>query len=157
MAMFMSRRDDAVAERQGQECQERSGQGDVGPQAKEQMVGVGGDDVFLDEQLHAVGECLQPAEFAADACGAKAVLDAAGDLAFQPHRKNGIDEHESPSGLRRRQAQAKKGSRRTSTIFENFDNSRHGTGSSTAVFANWPSGLVGVTVWAGSEDDKMAR
>ena len=88
----------AVAERQGDEGQERAGQGDVGPEAEEHVVGVGGDDVFLDEQLHAVGEGLQPAELAADAGRAEAVLDAAGHLAFQPDGEDGRHQHEGDQG-----------------------------------------------------------
>ena len=89
--MFMSRAHDAVAERQRDEGEERAAEGDVRAEAEEHVIGVGGDEVFLDEQLDAVGEGLQPAELAADAGGAEAVLDAAGDLAFQPDEEDGGD------------------------------------------------------------------
>ncbi len=53
-----------------------------------------GDDVFLDEQLDAVGEGLQPAELAADAGRAEAILNAAGDFAFEPDEEDGRQQHE---------------------------------------------------------------
>ena len=74
---------------------ERAAEGDVGPEAEEELVGVGGDEVFLDEQLDAVGEGLQPAELAADARRAEAVLNAAGDLAFEPDEEDGGAGHEA--------------------------------------------------------------
>ena len=70
--MFMFLADGQVAERQGDEGQEGAAQGDVGPDAEEQLIGRGRDEVFLDEQLHAVGQGLQPAELAADARRARA-------------------------------------------------------------------------------------
>ena len=79
-AMFSLLADDVAAERQGEEGDERAAEGDVRAEAEEHLVGVGGDEVFLDEQLDAVGEGLQPAELAADAGGAEAVLDAAGQI-----------------------------------------------------------------------------
>ena len=88
-ATFMFVGDDAVAERQGEEGEERAAEGDVRAEAEEELVGAGGDDVFLDEELDAVGDGLQPAELAADAGGAEAVLDAAGDLALQPDEEDG--------------------------------------------------------------------
>ena len=74
---------------------ERAAKGDVRAEAEEHLVGVGGDQVFLDEQLHAVGDGLQPAELAADAGRAEPILDAAGDLAFQPDEEDGRDGDES--------------------------------------------------------------
>ena len=79
----------AVGERQGEEGEEGAAEGDVRPEAEEHLVGVGGDEVFLDEQLDAVGDGLQPAELAADAGGAEAILNAAGDLAFEPDEEDG--------------------------------------------------------------------
>ena len=87
--------DDAVAEGQSQIGHERAGEGDVGAEAEEHVIGGIGNDVFLDEELHAVGEGLQPAELAPHARRPQAVLDAAGDLALHPHRKNGRDQHET--------------------------------------------------------------
>ena len=83
--------DPAVGERQGEEGDEGAAEGDVRPEAEEHLVGVAGDEVFLDEQLDAVGDGLQPAELAADAGGAEAVLNAAGDLAFEPDEEDGGD------------------------------------------------------------------
>ena len=103
--MFMSLANDAVAEGQGEEGQEGADQGDVGAEAEEQVVGAGGDDVFLDQQFHAVGQRLQPAELAADAGGAEAVLDAAGDLALQPHGKDRGNQHEGDKGNGRDQGE----------------------------------------------------
>ena len=93
--MFSGLRDPAVGERQGDEGHEGAAEGDVRPEAEEHLVGVGGDEVFLDEQLHAVGDGLQPAELAADAGRAEAVLDAAGDLAFEPDEEDGGDGDEA--------------------------------------------------------------
>ena len=56
-----------------------------------------GMQVFLEEELDAVGERLQQAE-GADARGSPAVLDAAEDLALQQHRvgdrRQRDDEHD---------------------------------------------------------------
>ena len=74
-----------------------------GPRRKRNVVGVGGDDVFLDEELDAVGEGLQPAELAADAGGAEAVLDAAGDFPLGPDEDEGGDGDKGDEGHSRDQ------------------------------------------------------
>ena len=55
-----------------------------GAERKRKWSASAGDDVFLGDELDAVGEGLQPAELAADAGGAEPVLNAAGDLALAP-------------------------------------------------------------------------
>src|SRR5205085_2298634 len=84
-----------IAEGEGKVGEEGAGQGDVRSETEEHLVGGRRDEVFLDEQLHAVGERLQPAELAADARRAEAVLDTAGDLAFEPYGEDGGNEQET--------------------------------------------------------------
>ena len=64
---------------------ERAGKRDDGSDDEERAFGGDGHEVFLEEELDAVGERLQQAE-GADAGGSPAVLDAAEDLALQQHR-----------------------------------------------------------------------
>ncbi len=143
----------AVGERQGQEGEEGAAEGDVGPQAEEHLVGVGGDEVFLDEQLDAVGDGLQPAELAADAGGAEAVLDAAGDLAFQPDEEDGGDGHESKQQQHRQQGGDPVGEvRRHAQQFRQVDHEQApppGRGSHRG------TGLTGLTVWSGRRRGKQ--
>ncbi len=64
---------------------QRARQGDDGGEDEERTLGGEGHEVFLEEELDAVGERLHQAE-GADAGGSPAVLDAAQDLALQQHR-----------------------------------------------------------------------
>src|SRR5262249_48122251 len=66
----------------------------VRPEAEQHRVGVGGDQVFLDEQFEAVGDGLEPTEEAADAGGAEPGLDAAADPARQPDEGQGGEGHD---------------------------------------------------------------
>ena len=136
-AMFMFAGDDAVAERQDEESQEGAAKGDVGAEAEEQLVGAGGDEVFLDEQLHAVGEGLQPAELAADARGAEAVLNAAGDLAFQPDEEDGGHRHEADQHRRGDHGD-------NQTVIR--PQVRHGAGSFSQGQSVCPGPVMGVTL-----------
>ena len=68
-------------ERHDGERQQRRPGGDAGGQHEEQLVDVGGDDVFLEEDLGPVGDRLEHAA-PAEAVGADAVLHVGGDLAL---------------------------------------------------------------------------
>ena len=76
---------------------ERAGEGDDGREDEERALDGEGHQVFLEEELDAVGERLQQAE-GADAGGAPAVLHAAEDLALEQHRvgdrRQRDDEHD---------------------------------------------------------------
>ncbi len=72
---------------------ERSAKADVGRHAEQQLVGVRRTEVFLGDQLDAVGQGLQPAEAAADAGRAEPILDPAGDLPLQPDEDQRTDRH----------------------------------------------------------------
>ena len=78
----------------GDQC---AGERDDGSDDEEGALGGEGHEVFLEEELDAVGERLQQAE-GADARGTPAVLHAAEDLALQQHRvgdgHQGDDEHD---------------------------------------------------------------
>jgi hypothetical protein len=81
----------AVAERQRQVSTERGAKADVGCDTEEHSVGPFGHQIFFGDQLQAVGQRLQPAEFTADARGAQPILDAAGHFALQPDETQGSD------------------------------------------------------------------
>ena len=76
---------------------ERAGERDDGRDDEERALDGEGHEVFLEEELDAVGERLQQAE-GADAAGSPAVLHAAEDLALQQHgvgdRRERDDEHD---------------------------------------------------------------
>src|SRR6185369_17029065 len=84
----------AVGERQGQKGQKGATESDIGTDAEEHLVRGGGNDVFLDKELDAISDGLQPAELAADASGTEPVLNATGDLALQPDEKDRRRRHE---------------------------------------------------------------
>ena len=86
--------DDSIAEGQGHKRQEGTGQRDVGPETEEDVIRIVGDNVFLDEELEAVGEGLQPAELAPDARGPESILDAGGNFALQPDKIDRGEKHE---------------------------------------------------------------
>ena len=79
------RRRRGAAERHDGEGQQggrhRDGRGDE----VEQLVHLGGDDLFLEDELESVGDGLEQAP-GADAVGADAVLRPGGDLALQQHQ-----------------------------------------------------------------------
>ena len=79
--------------------------GRSGREKMHDLVGRAGNDVFLGQRLHAVGDGLQDAE-GADAVGAVAVLDAAQAFAF----KHGGDGEESGNQMndRRRRRSARR-------------------------------------------------
>src|SRR5579862_6494918 len=56
--------DPTVGERQRDEGHEGTTERDIGSKTEEHLVGVAGNEVFLGEQLDAVGDGLQPAELA---------------------------------------------------------------------------------------------
>ena len=85
--------DPIVGKRQREVGRERGTEADIGGDAEEQPVGPFGHQVFLGDQLEAVGQRLQPAELAADARRAEAVLNAAGDLPLQPDEEQRADGH----------------------------------------------------------------
>ncbi len=74
---------------------QRAGERDDRRDDEERALGGKGKQVFLEEELDAVGERLQQAE-GADARGSPAVLHAAEDLALEQHgvgdRRQGDDE-----------------------------------------------------------------
>ncbi len=86
--------------REEEEGGEGRGEGEVRGEAEEEVVGAGGDEVFLEEEFDAVGEGLGPAVPAADAHGTVAGLHAAGDFAFGPDGEHGDegDEGEDEEG-----------------------------------------------------------
>ena len=71
--------------RNRKEHRERRAKAHVRRDAEEEAVGIAGHQVFLGEQLDAVGERLQPAEFAANARGAEAVLNATSHFPLEPN------------------------------------------------------------------------
>src|SRR5262249_48551259 len=77
----------AIGKGQSEEGHERSAEGDIRRQPKEQLVGVSRDQVFFNKELKAVRDRLQPAELAADASGPESILDSPRDLAFQQDKK----------------------------------------------------------------------
>ena len=100
----------AVGEGKGHVGRETGGEADVGSELEEERVGVLGSDVFLGDQFDAVGEGLQPAELAADARGTEAVLNAAGNFAFEPDEnkcadRNDVDQQENVDKRRECEAQ----------------------------------------------------
>ena len=77
----------------GARVKRKRDQGDDGGQGEEETVGVRRDVVFLGEQLDAVGNGLQKS-VPADAHGAEALLDVAGDLALHPGQRNGQEKQD---------------------------------------------------------------
>ncbi len=71
----------AAGEGDRHECGEGGAKAYIRGNFEEELIGPIGHEVFFREKLEAIGEGLEPAEFTADACGAQAILDAAGNLA----------------------------------------------------------------------------
>ena len=65
-----------------------------GDNLEQQRVGGGRGEVFLGQQLQAVGQSLQPAELAAHSSRAQPVLNAAGDLPLHPDEQQGAHRHD---------------------------------------------------------------
>jgi hypothetical protein len=65
------------------------------------------DEVLFSDQLDAVGQALQPAEFSAASRRAKPVLDAARHLALQPDKDEcpDRDDIEDQNGMQQRDGQ----------------------------------------------------
>ena len=70
---------------------ERGAKANIRGDFEEELIGPIGHQVFFGEELEAVGQGLQPAEFAADARWAQAILDAAGNLALHPDEEERAD------------------------------------------------------------------
>ena len=81
---------EVAGDRDGDEHQERRDQRQVRRQAEHERIGVGGQQVGLEEQLHAVGECLEDAERTGDA-GAEAVREVGVELALEPDHHHDRD------------------------------------------------------------------
>jgi len=94
-------RDDIVAKRQGQKGQERAAKGDIRADTKESLIGICRNDIFFHQQLHAVGDGLEPAEFSADARGTEAILNSPRDLSLQPNKEDRRQGHKPNQDARR--------------------------------------------------------
>ena len=76
---------------EGQHGKDEDGRhhGEARGDAEKEFVHAGRDEVFLEEELHAVGDRLdEPGP--ADAVGSDAILDEGADFAFRPH---GVGHH----------------------------------------------------------------
>ena len=80
-----SHRDPGAAEGQHHEGTKRGDAGQIGGHAEQHAVRRGGNQVFFLDELHAVGQALQPAELAAHAGRPQAVLNPPGDFSLGPN------------------------------------------------------------------------
>ena len=81
----------AAGERDRHERGERRAKADVGRDLEQELIGPIRHQVFFGEQLEAVGQRLQPAEFSADAGRAEPILNAAGNFALHPDEQQRAD------------------------------------------------------------------
>ena len=91
----------ATRPRQGQINRQRYRKTHVGCNAEKRAIGRGGYEIFLRQQLDAVGGRLQPAETSARPRGAEAVLDPRGDFPFEPiaRRRHQQDDRQQQAAL----------------------------------------------------------
>ena len=83
--------DPVVSERQGEIRGERGAEAHIRRDAEQHRVGPLGHQVFFGDQLQAVGQRLQPAEFAPDARRPEPILNPPGDLPLKPDEEQCAD------------------------------------------------------------------
>ena len=139
--MFRSLADQPLPNGRARKARNEPQKAMYGPRRNSIWSASAGDEVFLDQQLDAVGDGLQPAELAADARGTEAVLDAAGDLAFQPDEEHGRARHEADQHRRHDHGGLHRADRRGNESPARFRILRL-----RAEFPLWPGEATGVTV-----------
>ena len=79
---------EVATQRNDGKCEERRNKHDVRRKLEDETVGALRNEVFFEEQLCAIGECLQQTPWAG-LVGSDAVLHASNHFAFEPHHQHG--------------------------------------------------------------------